>query len=384
MATATLTKKRIQIAQPGDVLKDEKVPGLQLRCFEKRKAWYFLYRTKDGKQRRPKIGGYPAFSLEDARRVARKMREQVALGHDPAEKRAAERPATVADLAQRYLNEWAYRRKKKASADADARLIDTYIKPALGKKPVADVTLEDVERVLERITNGDMPGQRKPAPIMANRVRALLHKMFNLAETRFRLRPQHTNPVRGTIRNRERPRRRHLTAAEFPRFREAVDELAEAYPARVAAILTVLFTGARVNEIVRARHEQLDGDRIWLDDHKTAGTIGDKPVVIPKKARALMQRYRVTDSPYIFGGYDLRPAWEKLRAAIDARDLQLRDLRRSFASVALSNGVTLDQVGKLFGHTSTQTTQGYAWMMEGQSKDVAERTAEAMELLMEG
>ena len=52
-----------------------------------------------------------------------------------------------------------------------------------------------------------------------------------------------------------------------------------------------------------------------------------------------------------------------MRAEAKCPDLRLHDLRRTFASVALSAGYTLAQVGELLGHASPQTTAGYAYLM---------------------
>lgn len=46
----------------------------------------------------------------------------------------------------------------------------------------------------------------------------------------------------------------------------------------------------------------------------------------------------------------------------------MRDLRRYFASILLSEGSTLDSVGQLLGHTQTQTTRRYAYLMQGAGK----------------
>lgn len=52
-------------------------------------------------------------------------------------------------------------------------------------------------------------------------------------------------------------------------------------------------------------------------------------------------------------------------------NLQMRDLRRFFASAGLSAGLTLEQVGQLLGHRNTQTTKRYAFLMQ----DAATRAA---------
>ena len=86
----------------------------------------------------------------------------------------------------------------------------------------------------------------------------------------------------------------------------------------------------------------------------------------------------------MFGNGGLRYVWKLARKAAGVPDLQLRDARRTFASVGLSNGTSLDAIGKHFGHTKTQTTEGYAWLLEDAAKALVNKTADQMAGLMAG
>jgi site-specific recombinase XerD len=70
--------------------------------------------------------------------------------------------------------------------------------------------------------------------------------------------------------------------------------------------------------------------------------------------------------------------WEQVRELAGCPDLQQRDLRRTFASFALSGGASLDVIGKLFSHASTSTTAGYAYLQGQTAGAVAQSTADAM------
>jgi len=380
--TPRLTVSAIKNASPGDIIQDDVVRGLHLRCFGQKRCFYLFYRTRDGARRRPKLGNFPDMTIEAARKAARGVLTQVAQGADPsAQWNAARRAPMVNDLCDRYLEQYAPRKKTERE---DARQINVYIRPTLGNHLVMRVTIEDVDRLVRAISEGKVPGQRKPAPIQANRTRALLSKMFNLAETRYRMRPQNSNPVRGSDSNRENPRRRHITRDEFPRFRRALDAVGLQHPHEVAAITTLLFTGARVSEILAARKDQLDGNKLWLKEHKTADHIGEKFVTIPDAALDLMQFDWDESEPLIFEGKPIRYVWKRICEHAEIEGLRLQDLRRSFASVALANGVSLDQLGEMLAHRSTQTTARYAWLLDDKRKDVADLTVRAMETLMEG
>lgn len=104
MAIKTLTAKNIREAQPGDLLKDEatrdSVPGLQLRVFSARSAFYLYYRILAGAQRKPKLGDLSsAFTLDAARKKAREMLAEVQEGGDPSRsKRERRREQTLQDV----------------------------------------------------------------------------------------------------------------------------------------------------------------------------------------------------------------------------------------------------------------------------------------------
>jgi integrase len=56
--------------------------------------------------------------------------------------------------------------------------------------------------------------------------------------------------------------------------------------------------------------------------------------------------------------------------------LRIHDLRHSFASHLVSNGVSLHIVGKLLGHTQSQTTQRYAHVADQALRDASNRMGE--------
>jgi integrase len=113
----------------------------------------------------------------------------------------------------------------------------------------------------------------KDMPYQANRMRALMSKMMNLAE-RWGLRRDGSNPCRHVTKYRESGRERFLSAAELAKLggvlREVERERVEV-PSVVPAIRLLLFTGARVGEILTLRWEHVDLERrvLLLPDSKT-------------------------------------------------------------------------------------------------------------------
>lgn len=393
--TDLLTTPAARVIQKGQVLRSEKITGLALYGNAKTATFKFRYLTKDGVERRPRLGTYPTMSIEAAERCAKALLEEVGKGRDPGgDWQVSREAATVNDLCDMYLTKYARVRKKGESLQTDERLIAKYVRPGIGKLKAQAVTLDDIETLLVAVHDrdpkfhADTPKEhlsRKVSPFQANRLRALLSTMFALAATRFKLIPPGANPVTGSIRWAEPKRRRFASADELPRIWKALVELKAEHPRQVAAIFTLFFTGARVSEIAKAETSTLrDRNRLELTAHKTVNTIGVKTIHLPLIVTELLADVPPDNSGYVFGGLPLKWVWMKARRMAGCSGLQLKDARRTFASIGLSDGLGLDAIGKHFGHTNTKTTDGYSWMLEDAKKGLVNKVADRIEGLMKG
>lgn len=351
----------IEAAEPGDVLRDDKVRGLQLRAFGQSKAFYLYYRTRNGRVRKPKVGTWPDLTLPKARTIARVMLDEVATGGDPSIKRQADRKAaTVADMCDRYMREHGNHKKSKRD---DERLIRLYVR-RLAREPVADVTYTDV---------ADWHAGIK-AKVQANRALALMSTMLNMAE-RWDWRPIGSNPCRHVRRHKEQRRRRYMTADEAVRVFAAIEAKARPQPHAVAFIKLLIYTGARKSEIAAARWSDIDGDVLRLPDSKNGRA---RAIHLPQPALdALATLPRTSGTICMIA--DPYKTWYAVRDEAGCPDLRLHDLRHSFASAGLSAGLDLAAIGELLGHASAQTTKGYAHLMEDAGRAAATRTAELID-----
>ena len=362
-----MTNAEIKAAAPGAVLRDDAVTGLHLRAFEGRKSFYLWFRTKAGVERKPKIGDWGNITLAQARDLARAMLAKVAAGEDPVAERKALRAApTVSDLCDQYLREHVPH-KKSASQKEDKHQIEHYVRPRLGKKKIADVTYNDIALVHKALAH---------VPYRANRLLALLSKMFTLAE-RWGHRPGHTNPCRHIERYKEAKRERYMAREEAQAVAEALARHEEQFPQAVSFIYLLILTGARRGEIAAAKWDWLDGNVLRLPDSKT----GAKCVFLPPQAMAVVEKLPRTTGT-ICGLRSPRALWDKVRAEAGCPDLRLHDLRHSFASAALAAGLSLSQIGELLGHRSTQTTKRYAHLMDEAAHAAAAQTASKLAEMM--
>src|SRR5215831_13438931 len=112
------------------ILNDTVVKGFGLLITRNgARSWVFRYRH-NGRSRRYVIGSFPSWSATHARNRARELDRLVDEGRDPqGEKDAGRKAPTMAELCDRYLREYAAR---KRSRGGDERMISGIIKPALG------------------------------------------------------------------------------------------------------------------------------------------------------------------------------------------------------------------------------------------------------------
>ena len=362
---AKLTKRVVEaIAPPSDrdvIVWDTEIRGFGVRVWPSGKRAYFVkYRTREGRQRKPTIGVHGIITAEQARDDARQWLAQAARGGDPADvKREAREAPTVAEFAERYLAKHARIHKKPSSLANDERLLTKRVLPALGRRKLNEVSREDVAGLHEEL---------RSTPYEANRLLALLSKMFNLAEE-WGLRPEGSNPCRRVRKFREHKRQRFLGPEEIARLGAVLAEEEQHRthaPCVFAAIKLLLFTGCRLSEILTLRWAEVDLEHscFRLADSKT----GQKVVYLNSAALDVLSNLRPQPgNPYVLPGakvgshlVNLEKPWLRLRDKAGLPDVRLHDLRHSFASAGAANGLSLPMLGALLGHTQPATTNGYA------------------------
>ena len=316
---------------------------------------------------------------EQARKEAARLSGAVAGGADPAAVRAAEKTApTVAAFAERFLSEHVATKTKSSTAIEYRRLIEIYVLPAIGRKPMRDVSRADISRLHH---------DQRTKPYAANRALAVLSKMFTLAE-KWGDREDGSNPCRHVERYAERKRERMLSADEFGRLADALKAPGRS-PYVVAAIKLLVFTGARLSEILTLQWAWIDFERgeARLPDLKT----GAKTLHFPPPALAVLADLtRQEGNPHVIVGnvagarlVNLEKPWRAVRKAAGLNDVRLHDLRHAFASVAASSGMGLPIIGKMLGHTQAATTHRYAHLssdpVKAAAATVAGKIADAMQ-----
>jgi integrase len=336
-----------------------------------------------GRQRRMTFGRWPEWSVSAARERAKELRREIDAGGDPLAQRETKREAPrVTDLIERYCAEHLPKLSARSAADQKSALTKM-VAAVWGRKLVTEITQTDVDKLLTLIAEGrarphkEKPNNRarklqgaKPTPVRANRIGEVLRKMFTLA---VQWGWCEDNPAQRFHRRTETPRERFLSKEEIASLAAALDV---AEDRRAADIIRMcMLTGARLGEVRQSRFDQFNLEqlswskppamtkqrrvhRVPISD-ETAAIVRQRLLLVPKGA------------PWLFTGdtpgqpvQEVRRFWAKIQQETGLADVHIHDLRHTFASLLVSGGASLEMIGKLLGHSQTQTTQRYAHLMD--------------------
>jgi integrase len=256
LTAAAVARLKIAPGERQQDIKDDGTPGLYLRLFASGKR-SFVYRFKlAGKVRVLTLGDAGSVGLAEARRLAHEAAAKVRAGTDPA---AAEQQAkaerrrmpTVAEFAVEYIERHA--KPHKRTWAEDQRLLNREVLPVIGALKLDAVHRRDIVALLDGLRD-------RGVPVLANRVLAVVRKMFAFAVERS---VTEQSPVTHIRQARETPRERVLTDAEIVTLWQA--DRGRMNPATLRALRLLLLTGARSGEVVGIARAEIDlAARRWL------------------------------------------------------------------------------------------------------------------------
>jgi integrase len=375
-----ITKKAIDAseykgdAEKGDrhVIWDDDLSGFGVRIYPTGKKAFILSYRHNGRKRLITIGQYGALTLDQARKEARKYLVDVIQGDDPLAEREKERAGnTVKQLCDAYIDRHA---SKKKSASDDLRRIERHIIPTWGALKADAIKRADVAALHSKIGKGN-------GKYEANRVLALVSKLFTMAELWGIVEEGHPNPARGVEKFKEEKRDRYVTPEELPKLIEAIQN--EQNESARYAIWLYLLTGLRKEELLQAKWSDIDYARYEIKINETKN---GKSHYLPlsASARALLDQIpKVEGNPYIIIGKNPRShlvnvdkPWQRVRKAASIEDVRIHDLRRTVGSWLAQAGNSLHLIGRVLNHSNTSTTAIYARFGQDSVRDALDRHGE--------
>lgn len=350
---------------------DTELRGFGLRSYRSgRKCWFVQLRQR-GKQKRITLGRPDDMSAEQARAAARAELAKAALDGLPAAAVSARKsPGAICfkDYAPQFWNDYS-RHWKPSTRRGNYGAVFRELVSEFGSQRVDAIRRADILRWRDSCV------ERGGA---FNRTIPIMSVMMGYAE-QLGLRPRGSNPCKGTPRYKRKSADRFLSAREFERLGNSLRAHEEIFPLAVQAIRLIIYTGARRGEIETLRWEWIQPPRLLLPDSKT----GPKIIYLNKQALAVIDAIpnrRETGLAFPAprrpgGGINLDPAWAAIRKHAALPDVRLHDLRHSFASMAIADGISLVVIGKLLGHALAETTERYAHLADETISDAARRVS---------
>ncbi|RYD78618.1 MAG: site-specific integrase [Verrucomicrobiaceae bacterium] len=204
-----------------------------------------------------------------------------------------------------------------------------------------------------------------------------------------------SNPCKGVERYAENPRDPSLTSRELSRLWEAAaNEERDGDKGAARIVMLIMLTGARRGEVLNARWPEFDlasESPIWKvpTEHIKGGkrrklvitrnlSIGVCSMLLRWKSETRNPESVLFPSQLgdLYPRRDINKPWHRIRSAIARCDLRLHDLRHVFATLALGEGHSLEEIGETLGHRSAMTTRRYAHIVARQKSKVANSVSE--------
>jgi len=382
-----ITKRVVDAATKGEkdtYVWDDELTGFGLKVTPAgRKVFFIQYRTRGAgaRTRRYTIGNLGPITTDEARTQAKTLLGLAKAGQDPAAERDREKTEkTVGEVLDLFLDEHVTPTCKPRTDEEYRRLIKLHVPKDFRNRSMAAVEHHHVAKL-----HRDM----KAKPYPANRLLAVLSKMFNWASKNGHLPKGADNPCRHVTKYDEVKRERYLSSDELAALSSALAASDESIYV-VSAIRLLLFTGARLSEVLTAQWAwvNMETGTIRLPDSKT----GAKTLYLNAPALTVLKSLpRKEKNPFIICGekegahlVNLQKPWRAIRSAAGLNDVRIHDLRHTFASIAAGGNMSLRTIGGLLGHSQTQTTDRYAHLASDPMREASNVVAKRIERAMRG
>ena len=287
---------------------------------------------------------------------------------------------TLSEWLDRWLAEYKDGTIRPGTLESYRNYIENYIKPQLGGKQVSLITTQDVQRMYRRLKNGgrvreDAEGSKRLSDSTVRHIHTMLHGAMKAA-VQAHIIPKNPTENATVPKSNYKPMQ-VLNEQELDTFLQAVqkDDIWRDF------FYTELMTGLRRGEICALMWRDFDakagtlgisrtlhskGQGIYaLGDTKTSQ--GNRTIILPESVAALLRaRKKNSISQWIFPQptspeLPMNPgtAYRRLKTLLEEAGLpsiRFHDLRHTFATLALQNGMDVKTLSAMLGHVSAATT----------------------------
>ena len=285
------------------------------------KFWRFRYRHA-GKEQMLSFGQWPAVSLAEARQLREEARAKIRAGISPAAFRKQAKAQALASAGNTFravAEEWLAMHRADWRVSHMTRVesqLNRDILPAIGDRPIADVTPAEVLAIARKIEKRDALDQ-------ARRALQRMTAVFALAVRSLRCDKNPARELIGVIRNRKVTHHAALTLDQLPDFLQRL-EAVSAGPETKAAMEMLILTASRSGEVRGMCWSEVELDaKLWRVPAVRMKMDSDHLVPLSSQALAVLERMR----PLTGTGTLVFPSPSRQRTPLTANAL-LMALRR--------------------------------------------------------
>jgi integrase len=222
-----------------------------------RKYWRLKYHFA-GKEKLLALGVYPEVSLADARERRTQARKALAAGNDPAEaKRVAKRLGVEKsqNTFESLAREWHQNRLETWNPEHAAKILkrlERHVFPAVGSRPIADVTTSELLAVLRKI---EQHGSE-----IAHRMLQISNQIFLFAVVTDRAANNPAASLRGALKPVVKSNHAFIKPQELQEYLRKLDNYDGALQTKLA-LRFLLLTFVRTGELRGAEWSEIDFDK---------------------------------------------------------------------------------------------------------------------------
>ena len=287
---------------------------------------------------------------------------------------------TLAEWLDRWINDYMSGSLRGSTLVGYRRYAELYINPILGHKPIYLITTMDVQKMYSKIRKEGRVYEHPELghQLKGSTVRRIHNMLHHAMKTAVQARLIAKNPTEGaTVPKNNYPSKTVLNEEQLERFMEAI----RMDPIWFDFFYTEITTGMRRGEICALQWDDFDSDRgtlkvrrsftkdknnkLIIGDTKTF--TGNRTILLPPSTvSVLRERQKSALTEWIF--YNpvypedaVKPdaAYRRLKQLLmeaELPDIRFHDLRHTFATHAISNGVDAKTLSGILGHTNASFT----------------------------
>ena len=256
--------------------------------------------------------------------------------------------------------------------------IDNHIKPSIGKIPLGKLSSLDLQKLYKRLLSGGrverVESKKQPKGLSAKTVRNINQVISSAMDFAIDQKLIVTNPTDGCA----LPKLEHREMKTLP-TEQLASFLHEAKESGVFELYYIeLATGLRRGELLGLKWEDIDLERGTIQVRRQIARIDGEVVEAPLKTKnsyrsvsighdaveILKEQRRKTNSEYVFPsstGGPISPdsilhMLHRVLKRAGLPRIRFHDMRHTFATVALQNGVDIKTVSGMLGHYSAGFT----------------------------